>query len=70
MVYIEYYHKKLEHFTNITYSSKSIWQETNDNISKKLDELIQPGQSFNKHAKFTLIEQINNTIITDTDTIK
>ena len=24
MVNIEYYHKKLEHFTNITYSSKSI----------------------------------------------
>ena len=23
-VYIEYYHKKLEHFANITYSSKSI----------------------------------------------
>ena len=30
----------------------------------------QPGHNFNKHAKFTLIEQINNTINTDIDTIK
>ena len=30
----------------------------------------QPGHSFNKHARFTLIEQINNTINTDIDTIK
>ena len=30
----------------------------------------QPGHSFNKHAKFTLVEKINNTINTDIDTIK
>ena len=30
----------------------------------------QPGHNFNKHAKFTLIEQINNTNNTDIDTIK
>ena len=30
----------------------------------------QPGHNFDKHAKFTLTEQINNTINTDTDTIK
>ena len=30
----------------------------------------QPGHNFNKHAKFTLIEQINNTINTDINTIK
>ena len=30
----------------------------------------QPGRNFNKHAKFTLTEQINNTINTDIDTIK
>ena len=30
----------------------------------------QPGHNFNKHAKFTLIEQINNKIITEIDTLK
>ena len=30
----------------------------------------QPGHNFNKHAKFTLIEQINNTINTDINVIK
>ena len=30
----------------------------------------QPGYNFNKHAKFTLIEQINKTINTDIDKIK
>ena len=32
--------------------------------------LKQPGHNFNKHAKFTLIEQINNIINTDIDSIK
>ena len=30
----------------------------------------QPGHNFNKHAKFTLIKQINDTINTDINTIK
>ena len=30
----------------------------------------QPGHTFNKHAEFTLIEQINNTLNTDIDTMK
>ena len=30
----------------------------------------QRGHIFSKHTKFTLIEQINNTINTDLDTIK
>ena len=30
----------------------------------------QPGHNLNKHAKFTLLEQIGNIINTDIDTIK
>ena len=30
----------------------------------------QPGHNFNKHKNFTLVEQINNTINTDTHTTK
>ena len=33
-------------------------------------DVKQPGRNFNKYAKFTFIEQINNTINTNKDTIK
>ena len=48
-------------------------KDANDNNPKASPASIhfkQPGHNFNKHAKFTLIEQINNTINTDIDTIK
>ena len=47
--------------------------DANGNNPKAIPASIhfkQPGHNFNKHAKFTLIEQINNTINTDIDTIK
>ena len=48
-------------------------KDANGNNPKAIPASIhfkQPGHNFNKHAKFTVIEQINNTINTDIDTIK
>ena len=48
-------------------------KDANSNNTKAIPASIhfkQPGHNFNKHVKFTLIEQINNTINTDIDTIK
>ena len=48
-------------------------KDANDNNSKAIPPSIhfkQPGHNFNKDARFTLIEQINNIITTDIDTIK
>ena len=47
--------------------------DANDNNTKAILASIhfkQPDHNFNKHAKFTLIEQVDNTINTDIDTIK
>ena len=48
-------------------------KDANGNSPKAIPASIhfkQPGHNFNKHAKFTLIEQINSTINTDIDTKK
>ena len=48
-------------------------KDANDNNPKAIPPSIhfkQPGHNFNKDARFTLIEQINNIITTDIDTIK
>ena len=48
-------------------------KDANGNNPKAIPASIhfeQPGPNFNKHAKFTLIEQINNTINTDINIIK
>ena len=48
-------------------------KDANGNSPKAISASIyfkQPGHNFNKHAKFTLIEQINNTNNTDIDIIK
>ena len=48
-------------------------KDANGNNRKAIPASIdfkQRGHIFSKHAKFTLIEQINNTINTDLDTIK
>ena len=48
-------------------------KDANDNNPKAIPASIhfkKPGHHFNKHAKFTLIQQINNKINTHIDTIK
>ena len=48
-------------------------KDANGNNPKAIPASIhfkQPGHNFKKDAKFTLIEQINNAINTDKDTIK
>ena len=48
-------------------------KDANGNNPKAIPASIhfkQPGHNFNKQTKFTLIEQINNTINTDIDKIK
>ena len=48
-------------------------KDANGNNPKAIPSSIhfkQPGHNFNKQTKFTLIEQINNTINTDIDKIK
>ena len=48
-------------------------KDANGNNPKAIPASIhfeQPGHNFNKHAKFALIEQINNTINTDINIIK
>ena len=48
-------------------------KDANGNNRKAISASIyfkQRGHIFSKHAKFTLIEQINNTSNTDLDTIK
>ena len=60
--YIEYHYKILEHFANIAYSSKSIWQQANDNIyarMKNFRELIR-GHTLQGEKVFNLHFQIKN----------
>ena len=48
-------------------------KDANGNNPKAIPASIhfkQPGHNFNKQTKFTLIEEINNTINTDIDKIK
>ena len=48
-------------------------KDANGNNPKSITVSIhfkQPGHNFNKYSKFILIEQINNTINTDINTIK
>ena len=48
-------------------------KDANGNNPKAIPTSIhfkQPGHNFNKHEKFTLIAQINNTINNDKDIIK
>ena len=62
---------KAETSFNIRLNNHS--KDANGNNPKAIPASIrfkQPDHNFNKHAKFTLIEQVDNTINTDIDPIK
>ena len=64
------YVRKAETLFNIRLNNHR--KDANGNNPKDIPASIhfkQPGHNFNKHLKFTLIEQINNTINSDIDTI-
>ena len=65
------YVEKVETLFNIRLNNHR--KDANGNNPKAIPASIhfkQAGHNFNKHAKFTLIEEINNTINTDIDKIK